>query len=462
MTGVEPDPAGALELCERTLALLGDRAEGVANAEVGHAGLTRFANSRIHQNVGEVVRRVELAVVAGGRFARGATTRADGDGLAALVERVLAAAALRPVDPHAAGFAPPAPVPPVEHWDEGTATAGPDERAHAVAAFVAAGGPVAARLTSGAGGEAAGYCATRAGARALAATTGQRAVARTSAARLDGIHRVAAAGQPADGGAQAVSTRWGELDAAACGVRAAATARAGVDPIDLPPGDYEVVLSPRAVAAVLSFPAHLGFNGKAHAEGRSFVRPGERQWDPSIDIWDDATDPRALGVPWDAEGTPRRRHDLVRAGVSVGLTHDRRSARLAGDEPTGHSVGDEALGGVPTDLFLRGGDAPPASLVGRVERGLLVSDLWYNRVLDAKTQVVTGLTRNGLFLVEGGEVVGAVRNMRFTQSVVEAFGPGRVLGLGDDAQLAGTGEGATAHVPSVRLASWSFTGNAQR
>jgi predicted Zn-dependent protease len=154
----------------------------------------------------------------------------------------------------------------------------------------------------------------------------------------------------------------------------------------------------------------------------------------------------------------------VRDGVSVGLAHDRRSAHLAGVAPTGHALGTGALGGVPTDVFLRPGAgavvASPDELVAGVERGLLVTDLWYNRVLDPKSQVVTGLTRNGLFLVEDGRVAGAVHNLRYTQSIVGAFGPGRVRGLGDDARLVGDGD-IRLHVPTVRLAGWAFTGDAR-
>ena len=435
------------DLCERTLAILGGRGEAVVTASAGASALTRFANGRIHQNVSEDTVSVRLTVALDGRVARASTTRTDEAGLAGLVQRALTAAALRPADPEFAGFAPAAPVAPVDHWDDATATATPDRRAAIVAGFVAAG--------EGAG-DAAGYCSTRGRHRALASTGGQRAATRSTMAQVDGIHRVGTS----DGFAQITAVAVSALDGAACGARAAAKARAGVDPTELPPGRYEVVLEPRAVAATLLFPAYLGFNGKAHADGTSFVHLGDSQWDESIDIWDDATDPRALGDPYDAEGTPKRRVDLVRAGVSVGLAHDRRSAGLAGDEPTGHSVGSEAFGGYPTDLFLRAGDRSPDELVAGVDRGLLVTDLWYNRILDPKTQVVTGLTRNGLFLIEEGRVTGAVQNLRYTQSVVGAFGPGRVLGLGDDAQLVG-GEGNVMHVPSVRLAEWSFTGNAR-
>ena len=141
---------------------------------------------------------------------------------------------------------------------------------------------------------------------------------------------------------------------------------------------------------MLLFPAWLGFNGKAYAEGTSFAHLDEQQFDERIDLWDDGTDPRSLGRPYDAEGTPKRRVDLVRGGVTVGLTHDRRSAALAGTESTGSSIGQESFGGYAGDLFLDGGDETLEQLIAGVERGLLVTDFWYNRILDPKTQVVTG------------------------------------------------------------------------
>jgi predicted Zn-dependent protease len=445
----------ATDACERALAYVAGRAEAVAAAVVGTLSLTRFANSRIHQNVTEDLEAMSLTVAVDGRVARAQTTRTDAASLEALVERALAAAALRPPDPEFAGFAPAAPVPSVDHWDDGTAGATPDQRAAIVAAFVEA----------GEGFEAAGYCSTEAATHVLVSTTGQRAVSRSSTAQVDGIHRApggpgSSDGATADGYAQATSVRLADLDGAACGTRAAAKAGSGRDAVELPPGSYEVVLEAKAVASALVYPAYMGFNGKSHADGTSFVHLGERQWDAVVDIWDDATDPRALGNAFDAEGTPKRRHVLVRGGVSAGLTHDRRSARLAGVEPTGHSVGSEAFGGYATDLFFGGGDQTPDQLAGQVERGLLVTDLWYNRILDPKTQVVTGLTRNGLFLIEDGRIARPVQNLRYTQSIVAAFGPGQVRGLGDDGQLVGSEEGVR-HVPSVHLASWSFTGNAR-
>jgi len=448
----DPVAQAGFAACDRVLALIGDRGQALVTRGQGRSALTRFANSRIHQNMDTDADHVRLQVVVdGGRTAQASTTRVDDDGLERLVERALAAAHLRPPDDEFPGLAEPEPLAAVDHHDAATTAATPDERAAVVADFV----------STGSGMESAGYCTTEADVHVLRSTTGLRCASRATMAQLDAIHRApTTSGPPADGYGQTTSVRLADLDGARTGAVAAQKAAAGTDPISLEPGSFEVVLEPKAVASLLLFPAWLGFNGKAHAEGTSFAHLGEQQFDPRIDLWDDATDPRALGRPYDTEGTPKRRIDLVRGGVTVGLVHDRRSAARAGVEPTGNAIGSEAFGGYPGDLFLQGGDESLDQLIAGVDRGLLVTDFWYNRILDPKTQVVTGLTRNGLFLIERGEVVAAVQNLRYTQSVVAALGPGHVVGLGNDAQLV-SNEGGVAHVPSLRLAAFAFTGGAR-
>jgi len=438
--------------CDRVLEQVGDRAAALVTCAQGTNALTRFANSRIHQNMACDDDHVRLRVVVdGGRIAQATTTRTDPDSLERLVEATIAAARLCPPDPEYPGLAEPGEVADVDHFDPATAAAAPDARAEVVADFVGAGPDL----------EAAGYCSTDAATHVLCSTTGIRYASRSTMAQIDAIHRAAAVdGPPTDGYGQITSKRLADLDGRKVGDLAAAKATGGANPIELEPGSYEVVLEAKAVAALLLFPAWLGFNGKAYAEGTSFAHLGETQFDERIDLWDDGTDPRSLGRPYDAEGTPKRRLDLVSAGVTVGLAHDRRSATLAGVESTGSSIGQESFGGYPGDLFLGAGDESLEQLIAGVERGLLVTDFWYNRILDPKTQVVTGLTRNGLFLIEGGEVTQPVQNLRYTQSVVGALAPGHVLGIGDDAQLV-SNEGGIAYVPSVRLRSWAFPGGAQ-
>ncbi|HUQ63045.1 MAG TPA: TldD/PmbA family protein [Acidimicrobiales bacterium] len=434
------------DLCDAVLELVGSRAEAETSAREGRYALTRFANSVIHQNVAEDNRFVRVRVVSEGRQAAASTNRVDTEGLTRLVESALEAARLRPPDPDWPGLAPPAPVSPVDHYDDDTRFAPPESRAAVVQAFVAS----APDLLG------AGYCDSGGFDVCFANSAGQRALARYSHTAVDGVHRTATS----DGAGWQTADTLREIDGAAAGDAAAAAARSGESgAIDIEPGEYEVVLGPRCVADIVGFLGAYGFNAKAHAESRSFVRVGERQLDASLGLFDDVADPRALGIPFDAEGTPKRRVDLVRAGTVEGLLHDRRTARLAGTESTGHAiVGGESFGPMASNLFLEGlGAQSIDQVVGGVERGLYVSDFWYTRVIDPKSLVVTGLTRNGTFLIENGAVTKAISNLRFTQSYADALAPGAVLGTGDDGRLVDS----STFVPSLRLAAWRFTGGAR-
>jgi len=434
----------ALERCEQVLDLVGDRAEAIVSVTTGVSALTRFANSSIHQNVAEDASSLFVKVIVDGRYASASTTQTDDAALRRLVDRTIEAARLRPPDPEWPGLAPPASAPDVEHWDDETADASPDARAAVVKAFVDAGD----------GLEGAGFCSTSGLTVALANSAGQRLQGRHSAATINGIQRTGTS----DASATASSVRLADLDGAAAGAAAAQRARATADGVDLDPGTYEVVLAPSCLADMLQFLAYAGFNAKAFQDGTAFAHVGEAQFDERVSIWDDATDPRTLGLPFDNEGTPKRKVDLVASGVTTSLVHDRRTARLAGTESSGHGLGQETAGAYPANLFFGEGGAgtTAAHLIAGMERGLVVHDFWYTRILDPKTQVVTGLTRNGVFLVEEGVVTAPVRNLRFTQSFVSALGPGKVRGVAADGQLING-----MHVPTVHLAAWNFTGGAK-
>lgn len=446
------------ELTETVLEMVGDRAEAQVTVARQRSGLTRFANSFIHQHVGEETTAVELKVAAGGgRVATTSTTDTRSErALRRFVDETVELAKLRPPDPDWPGLAPPQDVPGVDHADEATLEAEPDARAGLVADFVEAGEDLSA----------AGYVDTDGLQVSFANSAGHRAAGRATRATVDGIHQT----RDSAGAAHQTSRALADLDAAAAGDRAADLARRSREPVDIDPGVYEVVLSPECAAEIVAFLAIYGFNAKQHLEGQSFARPGEAQFDTAVALWDDATDPRALGLPLDHEGTAKARLDLVSGGVTQGLAHDRRTARRAGVESTGHAIpGGDVWGPVPTNLFLAAADAragdggtPVQELVAGVDKGLLVTEFNYCRILDPKSQEVTGLTRNGTFLIESGEVTRPVTNLRFTQSFLKALAPGNVLGVGDDARFAECEFGAGMVVaPSLRLAEWHFTGGAR-
>ncbi len=311
--------------------------------------LTRFAVSFIHQNVADESTSVRLRLHQGGRTAGGSTTVVDAAGLEGLVTRTLEAARLLPPDPGWPGLAPPAPASGAGSCDDATAGAGPAERAERVRAFVDAAG----------GLETAGYCRTSSTRAAFANSAGQSLAGAFTEAGMDGIARArgGAGSAPADGVARLASSRLADLDGSVLGARAAAKARAAVDPVEVPPGSYPVVLEPAAVADLLLMLAVDGFNGRAVNDGVSFAQVGQAQFDPSVSLVDDATAPGAIGLPFDLDGTPKRRLELVRDGVTTAVAHDRRTAAVAGTTSTGHGIGEASWGAVPTNLVLVPGRA---------------------------------------------------------------------------------------------------------
>jgi predicted Zn-dependent protease len=460
-TGVETQ----LDVAGRVLDLVRAAAGPGAEAEVlvtrQDLALTRFANSYVHQNVADTVTHVRLRLHVDGRTAVGSSTQL-GDGLRALVERTITATRLSPLDPGWPGLAPPAPPPTAGNVDEAAVAATPEERALRVRMFIDA----AEGLNT------AGYFRTNYVSAAFANSAGQSLAGATTEAAMDGIARTATS----DGVARLASVRLADIDGSVLGARAAAKARAGQNPVELPPGQYEVVLESDAVVDILRNFAMWGFNGKAYLERRSFAQLGEQQFDPAVTFAEDVTTPRALGLPFDSEGTPKRRLELVAAGVTRNVAHDRRTAAQAGTSSTGNSwPSARAFGPIPLGMTMvpPGPDLPageaagPAAdlsvtaLVAGVRRGVLVTDFWYTRVLDPRPLVITGLTRNGVWLIEDGEITTPVKNFRFTQAYPQALAPGAVLGVGTHLVAQPGDWGSESFVaPAVRLASWNFTGGA--
>ncbi len=442
-------PTSPEDVAGHVVDLVGGRAD--AQVRVTHLtdGLARFANSRIHQHVGEDTLAVDLHLARDGRAASVSTRRITEEGLAAAIDTALDHVAAAPVDPALPPLAEHTTITPWRHVRDSTRNATPDDRADVVDGFVRAGGD---------GTDAAGYCETRHVRFAYANSRGHRASDETTLAVLDGIHRI---GTAAGMGHQAAAG-LDAIDGAAAGRVAVDVAARSTEADDLAPATLPVVLGPEAVATIAIFLGLYGFNAKAVAEGRSFVRLDEQQFDAAFSLRDDVTHDRATGLAVDHEGTPRGRTDLVVDGRSVSLAHDRRTAAAAGTTSTGHHVpGSETMGPLPTDLVVEPGTASVDDLVAGVEDGLYVTAFNYCRVLDPRTLVVTGLTRNGTFRIRDGRLDRPVTNLRFTQSFVDALGPGRLLGVGSDDRHADCEFGAGMVIaPSLALSAWQVTGGA--
>ncbi len=204
-------------------------------------------------------------------------------------------------------------------------------------------------------------------------------------------------------------------------------------PEDIEPGRYTVVLTPAAVGDLLVFLAWHGFNARAHLENRSFLagKMGQKVFDERITIIDDAYDPRWQGLPFDMEGVPRERVELIREGVLVGLVYDRLTAEKMNASPTGHGGRQpNTWGAFPSCIVVAPGNATMEEMIKSVKNGLLVTHFHYTNTSELTKLTVTGMTRDGLFKIENGEIVYPVKNLRFTQSIAEALN--RVVAVGSE------------------------------
>jgi predicted Zn-dependent protease len=246
------------------------------------------------------------------------------------------------------------------------------------------------------------------------------------------------------------------IDAAALGREAAAKAGASNKAVSLDPGDYPVVLEEYAVVDILDMLGYLGFSALAVQEGRSFVEPGRRVGSDLVTIRDDGADPAGLPMAFDYEGVAKERVELIDRGTCRGVVYDAQTAAREGRRSTGHGLpAPNSYGPFPINMVMAPGDTSREDLVAGLDRGLLVTRFHYTNPVHPKLAIVTGMTRDGTFLIENGAIVGPVRNLRFTQSYLEALGAVAAVGR-ERKTLRGFLGGVV--VPALRIDEFTFTG----
>jgi predicted Zn-dependent protease len=441
----------ALALAER--ALEHAAREGATEAEAlvltEDAALTRFANSQIHQNVAETNVTLNLRFVVGNRVGVASSGRTDEDGLRRLAERAAAIARVVEELDDWAGLPEPTPIEDVAAgFATATATASPELRAEGVRAVIAA-------------ADAAGVTAYGSFSTSLETT----AVANSHGVRANGTRTVAqllTVSMGPDGGsgyAEQAAVDATAIDAAAIGREAAAKAQATANAVSLEAGDYPVVLEEYAVVDLTDMLGYLGFSALAVQEERSFVEIGKRIGSEFVSIVDDGRDPAGLPMGFDYEGVAKQRVTLLDHGVCRGVVHDAQTAARDGVQSTGHGLpAPNPYGPFPLNMVMAAGDTARADLIGGLDRGLLVTRFHYTNPVHPKLAIVTGMTRDGTFLVEDGRIVGPVRNLRFTQSYLAAMA-GTVAVASERKTLKGFLGGAV--VPALRIDGWTFTGTTE-
>lgn len=410
---------------DRLLAPLREALAGVAADEAEahlhrrRAAITRYSHSSIHQNALSDETHVRVRAVVGGAVGVVSTNSLDVAELRrALAEAAELARASRP-DPEWPGVADPEPVGKARAYDEATARTDAAAQAREIARLLE---------VVPTGMRAAGTHQIEVTEDAVANTRGVAAYAPATMAYLRALVQT----DRGSGYAEDLAWRAGELHPQGVAERASQKAALDQGRIQLPPGEYEAVFEELAVAEILRIVSITGLGGQSVKEGRSFMsgRIGERVTGEAFTLADDALDPRTLAIPFDVEGTPKRRVPLVERGVAKGPVYDRASARLMGARSTGHAA-DPArytAGGHAGNLTMSGDDATREQLIGAVTRGVLITRFHYTNTPDPRAATMTGTTRDGTFLIENGRITRALANVRYTMSALDLFAGIELLG----------------------------------
>ncbi len=441
----------ALTLAER--ALEHAMAEGASEAEAlvmaDDAALTRFANSQIHQNVAETNVGVNLRFVIGKRVGVASSGRTDEEGLRRLAANAAAIARVVEELDDWAGLPEPTPIEEVAAaYAPATAAASPELRADGVRAVIDAAD--AADVT------AYGSFSTGTETIAVANSKGIRAGGTRTVAQLLTVSMGPGGGT---GYAEQAAVDATTIDAAAIGRESAEKAGATANAVAIDAGDYPVVLEEYAVVDLLDMLGYLGFSALAVQEERSFVEIGKRIGSDLVSVVDDGRDGAGLPMAFDYEGVAKQRVTLLDAGVCRGVVHDAQTAARDGVTSTGHGLpAPNPYGPFPLNQVMAAGTTPRDELIAGLDRGLLVTRFHYTNPVHPKLAIVTGMTRDGTFLVEGGRIVGPVKNLRFTQSYLDAIA-GVVAVSAERRTLKGFLGGVV--VPALRLEGWTFTGTTE-
>ncbi len=431
----------ALTLCETVLSHA--KASGAEDASVSlqssvesHA---RFADNRINTSGRSEDLEITATVWIGHRRGSAITNDTDGNALKRLAEEAVQIARVSPV--HREYVPTVGPLDYAEGRGFAASTAEVDVRARASALEAVLATCRSAKVTG------AGFHTARASATAAATANGNRRYFQSSEAGLS----VTARSADGTGSGYFAGDHFdlARLDAREIAARAVEKSVRSREPKPIEPSSYPVILEPQAVSDLMGFLSNA-FDARTADEGRSAfsgkdgkTRVGEQLFSERINIYSDPMHAEMPAVPSTNEGIPATRLSLVKGGVLENLEYSRFWAQERKREPTAGPVNyvmESTQPGVAVDDMIRG-----------MERGLLISRFWYVRLVDPRTIILTGLTRDGLWWIDKGRISHPVRNLRFNQSVLAMLAPWNVEAIGVPQRL------SPMMVPALRLGSFTFT-----
>jgi PmbA protein len=408
--------------------------------------LTRFANNHIHQNVAESDGEVRVRAVINKKIGVASTNRLDDESLRRVTEQALEIARIQPENPEFHSLPEPQPIIPAPSYNERTAQFTPEERAHNVGIIV--------KLAKEHGLEAAGAFSTGTQYTAIANSLGIFAYEPRTECEC---HAVIMADERGSGYTQRMAADVTTLDFEAMAREAVEKAQRSRNPIDIEIGEYEVVLDSYAVADMLQNLAFMGLTATAVQEERSFMNGqfGKQLLDPRVTIYDDGHDAAGLPQSFDYEGFPKQRVVMIDHGIANAVVYDSFTAAREGKSNTGHALpAPNSYGPLPSHTMLEAGDASVAEMIRSIDRGIYVTRFHYTNTVHPVKTLFTGMTRDGTFLIEHGELTRPVKNLRFTQSILDVLHDVKAIGR----ERIQCSEYITIVAPAVHAARFNFTG----
>jgi PmbA protein len=442
--------AKAIETLKKLLSVVEvEQAEAIMMG--GTKALTRFANSTIHQNVFEQDNVIYLRVAKGKKIGVASSNITDDTALKHLAERAVKIAESQVPNPDFDAFVHSSPARKVEAFDEATEKCTAEKRARNVEALI--------READKFNFLAAGSHSTTAREIAFVNSLGTQQYHRYTSVYMNTV----VMSPTSSGYADFSCLRIAELDPKQLGEEAVRICAESQDPRELDEGRYDVVLSPYALDELMTWLCYIGFYADPYQEGRSFMsgRLGDTIMGANISMWDDGLDPRGLPLPFDFEGVPRKRVDLIKKGVAEGVVYDSLAARKEGKQSTGHALPPgEEVSSMPLNVFVATGDATEEEMITSLDRGLFVRRFHYvNGFLEPKRALFTGMTRDGTFFVEDGKVKYPVKNLRFTHSMLDAFS--NVEMISKEAKLQLSSWMGASVVPALKIKGFNFSGKTE-
>jgi predicted Zn-dependent protease len=382
-----------------------------------NSALTWYAENIIHQNVADHTAQVQVRAAHGKKVGSASTTDCTPEGLALVVRQASQAARLMPDDPGFPGLPSPQPIAEagIGGWVAATAASPPGERVLVVKKVI--------ERAEHEGLRAAGTYQVQNSELAVMSSMGVAAYHQYTVAALKAV----VMSDDSSGNGLMSSADIADIDPEATSEQAVRTAVETRHPTEVEPGAFEVVLSPFAVEELMSNLVYA-LSARSVEQHTCFLEghEGEQIVSPIVSLYDDGLDPAGMPVPFDFEGMPKRRVDFLTQGKGGNVVYDSYYAAKMGRTTTGHSLQQPEPNEIgpcpcpyPLNIFMGAGDSSEADMVSHVERGIYVTRFWYGSLVDPRGAVVTGMTRDGTYLIENGHKTHGIRNLRFTQGLVD-------------------------------------------